>query len=625
MAQQDWFILRNGKQFGPCTSQQLKKMVASGELLGTDQVRRGDMPTPITASKIKGLFPEASASDSRSHPPTPKVRRPLPAEKKELRPPEKAATSTPIERARPYLEGTVAIAVSLILCFPLGLVLLWLNRGWSRAAKWKWTGAVVGCLALLMVLSSVQRSRVHSEITKAHALWDSGDKAKAVAIYRPLLGADFAFVEDHDRPLIYGRTIDFEVANGNEASAQQLARRAAAKGIVPSADSPAAKILLANIQAEGAEKANKESRPDVDRKAERNFDIKKLIAEIEAKAPPVPVFPASDYEHDFTKDDYSTIPAGAKRDVRKKTIDEGDKDLINKTEMTEGYVTSSGRFIKHGALVIWTDATESKKYQEAKYLDGTLHGIRTFYYLDGKIDTVAPYVDGARRGTVKSWHKNGKAKAEVHFIKDAFHGRRRLWYENGDPELDEIWVKGKLHGISKRWFKDGRLASICCFNDGKRNSKVWSQNEDGSLGETGEWENGRPKGRCRFQFADADNRPYYIEVGDERWIGGTIAEFIASMHYHMLRDRPDLGLQFGPKTRIANYVSPSSADFFSRFGSPSQDVMDFEKAPLGAPDFIRDRYRVWTYSCRDGVLRLRAQPTQSGNLLVTAHWRDNPQ
>ncbi len=350
----------------------------------------------------------------------------------------------------------------------------------------------------------------------------------------------------------------------------------------------------------------------------------RLVADIEAKAPPLPDFPEDDYKHDFTKDDYTTTPAGAKGETRTEVLKSEDVEINGKPEMMQGYVERSGKFVPHGAFTTWTDETKMKKLREGKMLNGQRHGITSYYHPNGKRHTEMPYVNGKRHGIGRGWHENGQPHFENHWIAGQFHGRRRNWYDDGGPETDETWVRGNLHGLAKQWFKDGRLASIACYLNGKRHGKVWSQNEDGSPGETGEWEEGKPKGRCRFLFFGPDKQRYYVEVSDEEWKGGTTAEFIARMYYFSLRDRPDLALQFDPKLKVATYVAANAVEFFARFGKPAQEATDLEKAPARTPGYVRDRYQIWSYRCRDGMLRLHAQPTQSGNVMVTAHWRDNP-
>ena len=106
MTQQQWFVVRGGKEEGPYTSQQLKQMASSGRLQPNDQVRRADVETVRQANAIKGLFPERETS--------------------------------PPEAARPGLEtdptaksgatkkwlviGSVAMALMVLICGGLGML-----------------------------------------------------------------------------------------------------------------------------------------------------------------------------------------------------------------------------------------------------------------------------------------------------------------------------------------------------------------------------------------------------------------------------------------------------------------------------------------------------------------------
>jgi GYF domain 2 len=57
-----WFMIRDGKELGPFTAQQLKDMATSGKLRTDDLVRREDMQRVTKAGTVKGLFAANSAS-----------------------------------------------------------------------------------------------------------------------------------------------------------------------------------------------------------------------------------------------------------------------------------------------------------------------------------------------------------------------------------------------------------------------------------------------------------------------------------------------------------------------------------------------------------------------------------
>ena len=56
MAQEIWFVIRDGKEYGPYSPQNLKDMAAKGQITPDDMVRRHDMAVPRQAKLLKGLF-----------------------------------------------------------------------------------------------------------------------------------------------------------------------------------------------------------------------------------------------------------------------------------------------------------------------------------------------------------------------------------------------------------------------------------------------------------------------------------------------------------------------------------------------------------------------------------------
>ena len=93
---QPWFTLRDGRQGGPYSPDQLRQLVTSGELAPTDQVRRGDSPW-VVASQVKGLLPVAKRVEDDEEPlPLEPVRddKPLPLEAVRDERPASATTRT---------------------------------------------------------------------------------------------------------------------------------------------------------------------------------------------------------------------------------------------------------------------------------------------------------------------------------------------------------------------------------------------------------------------------------------------------------------------------------------------------------------------------------------------------
>ena len=62
----DWFCKIGEKKIGPLNGQQLKTIVAKGQLKPEHLVRRGSEGPWVPAGRIKGLFPEGPAGKHRA-------------------------------------------------------------------------------------------------------------------------------------------------------------------------------------------------------------------------------------------------------------------------------------------------------------------------------------------------------------------------------------------------------------------------------------------------------------------------------------------------------------------------------------------------------------------------------
>ena len=58
---EQWFCISAGEQRGPVSAATLRQLVSAGQLGPSDLVWHQGLPEWVAASKIKGLFPEASA------------------------------------------------------------------------------------------------------------------------------------------------------------------------------------------------------------------------------------------------------------------------------------------------------------------------------------------------------------------------------------------------------------------------------------------------------------------------------------------------------------------------------------------------------------------------------------
>lgn len=203
MAQQPWFVVRGGREEGPYTATQLKAMAASEAVKPNDKIRRSDVETARPASAVRGLFPEGE------------VARP-----KEPKSPE---PDQPKQRSsrRWLVIGAVAVGVMVLMCG--GVLTLFLK----------------------------DQQAVQREMVEGNRLWESGDKAQAVAKYKELLqnGSRAVTLNGGELATAYGRVIDFECESGRSGEAEPLVAEAARKKLRLEASHPEAKRLLAREQA----------------------------------------------------------------------------------------------------------------------------------------------------------------------------------------------------------------------------------------------------------------------------------------------------------------------------------------------------------------------------------------
>jgi hypothetical protein len=167
---QDWFVIHNGgKETGPHSSVELKKMAATGRLSPDDLVRRADMKTPTKASNIKGLFatPEAVSTKPTSPPPSTETPRP------------------------PDTKKSVPTKKTLIIASIVGASMLFL---------------CCGGFGIIAIIGTRMQDSTRKQLAEGDALWDKGDKAGGAAKYRAIIdNTNVAFIKEEDRPRLYGR------------------------------------------------------------------------------------------------------------------------------------------------------------------------------------------------------------------------------------------------------------------------------------------------------------------------------------------------------------------------------------------------------------------------------------
>lgn len=218
MTQQQWFVVRAGKEEGPFSGQRLKEMAADGRLRPDDLVRRGDVESARPARAIKGLFPPEGTAPVAA-----------PTEAATV-PRSRSSPRVPDAEPKPRgLKRALVIAVGVVALFSLG------------------SCVVVG------VLFTQAKKAAQQGLADADKMWEAGDKDAAVSKYRSLIQnrGEKAALSGDERARVYGRLIDFDAERGDTESAKNVITEAASAKVAPMVTHPEAKKLLVRAEPKG--------------------------------------------------------------------------------------------------------------------------------------------------------------------------------------------------------------------------------------------------------------------------------------------------------------------------------------------------------------------------------------
>jgi hypothetical protein len=266
---QEWYYTQGDQKVGPVSVKELKQAAADGTLQPTDLVWTDGLKEWKEARTVKGL--EGIWPSSPPSPPARRTAKPVAErppsdaddqEDDEGRPaPTRSRASSNPSGLPEVTQQWWLIGLSLFCCFPVGLVFVWMHPRLTKSTKWTISGMVGVLFIGMMILGQIRQKAVNDSIADADRVWASGDKKGAVEKYRKLLDSgDDTFLTDEQKPLVYGRVIDYDAESGNAGSAVKLAEKALERSIEPSANQPAG-------QAAVAEAKRKKSTTGVDQKS----------------------------------------------------------------------------------------------------------------------------------------------------------------------------------------------------------------------------------------------------------------------------------------------------------------------------------------------------------------------
>ena len=196
-----WYVQHGGKQYGPMTSANLKKLATEGKIGPATSVRVGTDGAWVTASRVQGLFAAAAATPPAAPPtappvappPAPRVADPL---ARPAVPLGRAAVAPAarLHKAVPTHHGSVPAKVTGAVALVFGILALatcWLPL---LGGLMGWTGIVVGGLGLLLGVGGLVLAATHQG--SGLALGIAGTSSSVVGLVLAIvLGAHFGLFD----------------------------------------------------------------------------------------------------------------------------------------------------------------------------------------------------------------------------------------------------------------------------------------------------------------------------------------------------------------------------------------------------------------------------------------------
>lgn len=625
-----WHYSKGGERHGPVSSDQLRQLAASGQLGPTDLVWRDGMAEWQKASSVKGLFP--SQTSGPTEPP------PIPL----TPPPEADPASTTPEPAAGRSEkrgllgtlsslGHAAKTAAVVAAkeaerakinnvdLPKAYAALGRDVHGRGAYREEFSGIyhqIDDLLARLRNLEGEPPKQSNSPATFA-------DKAKAAAVAtkqkaevqamrlqlsRLMNKLGEAAYERHGTAagspettgpiaslLSRASTLDAEVEQQRQASGGRFItrRRAlAAAGVF------CACVILLGVVGKMAPNSHNTPNTEADASQAALTPVRQLAEDTDTPiSQPQP--------HDFSKDDYDSIPKGATRATTEEQLENG------KWIVSQGYRLSDGTFVSHGPNTVWWDKARTKKAGNGADLNGKLHGVLTKLYPNGAREAEVTFVHGLRHGLEREWYDDGTKKRERSWANGKRHGPSRAWYPNGQLEAEGSFLNDNLHGLDVGWNEDGTKKCEHTYRNGVRHGPHrmfgYYAGQQYEI-QSGAYTDGKVTGTWRFGFPSTiSNDVYFGEATEGPWRGGTRFQFLVKLRYEAQKDD---GQFAGDPRRGVTRAYVKRQLFSETFGPPDND--------LG----VNKLDRQWYYNCSDGTLRfdVAIDPIQGLLNISTEKW-----
>jgi antitoxin component YwqK of YwqJK toxin-antitoxin module len=608
-----WYYRKNGTQYGPVASRELKAMAASGKLIPTDMISREDLSGWRTAGSAKGLFtPTTSRTKSSS---------PIPS------------SSVDADRGRGNQGGRKAQGTTVA---PPSIP----DGGQNQVGFWSHRRVIVVASVMVAIALLVIRNQTGGE-RKAALPKNLGEPAGKIANRVPV-----EFPSVPRRPLV-PLALQKNVANQvpgqvpavppppldpqsgtiikwsrNSDPKRDPGLTGMGKGFIDLTKKSAGTNTVAVFVTDGkpsdrrtafpmfteyyhsgkpngkSKTAQAEGKPFVEGVFEDGHLISLKAWEIGGGL----FLNEGEQDHFYRKPDcgievvdYKAGPGGEVL-TGKERKESTQLPNLKQVVVESGFVGGDGGFVLHGPRTTTFFNRDRSKFGNFLYWNGLLHGPYSKWYPDGISMDRGTFQFGLLHGESEDWHPNGKRASQTFRYYGSTYGVQTYWHQNGAKKDEQGYLSDLPHGRARQWDDRGRLLLDCYFRLGERDGpfkqyydyeyKQYYDNGQVFLG--GQYEQGKPVGQWKIGYGHRhrENDHYELSWNAGGWYGGTKAEFLCSL------DQITKTRGVWPLEHQA-HVYVDRDKFLAYFGKA-----DSERAMDSKWD------TVWTYKCNDGRLLL---------------------
>jgi hypothetical protein len=220
---QDWFVQHGGKQYGPMSPSNLKKLAADGKITPATQVRMGETGAWVSASKVQGLFATQTNSSSATQTPPPPASPPIASAPppppfdplaelpRAVAKPIKVSATAPPPWSRSSATNTAptntGVAAKVLGAFAMILAAVAVATCWLPLLDGPigWTGIAFGALGLLVGMAGIVAATTsNSSAGLVLNIFGSGGSAFGLAL-AIVFGVMFGLFGGQPEPVVTAR------------------------------------------------------------------------------------------------------------------------------------------------------------------------------------------------------------------------------------------------------------------------------------------------------------------------------------------------------------------------------------------------------------------------------------